>query len=91
MRNPIESPKDPIFWMHHAFVDKLWADLNNVMNNSIQPNNPSETLEPAASPAVTFGSKVSDVIDHLNYCNYTYEELFRMPVISGSNSKVLVA
>ncbi|MFF2572796.1 tyrosinase family protein [Streptomyces sp. NPDC058084] len=20
------SPNDPVFWMHHAFVDKLWAD-----------------------------------------------------------------
>ncbi|MER7759770.1 tyrosinase family protein [Streptomyces sp. NPDC097619] len=20
------SPNDPVFWMHHAFIDKLWAD-----------------------------------------------------------------
>ncbi len=20
------SPNDPVFWLHHAFVDKLWAD-----------------------------------------------------------------
>ncbi len=28
--NDIEfSPNDPVFWMHHAFVDKLWADWQN--------------------------------------------------------------
>lgn len=20
------SPNDPVFWLHHAFLDKIWAD-----------------------------------------------------------------
>lgn len=24
--NPISSPGDPIFFLHHAWLDKLWAD-----------------------------------------------------------------
>ncbi len=20
------SPNDPVFWLHHAFIDKLWAE-----------------------------------------------------------------
>lgn len=24
MENPISSPGDPLFWLHHAFVDRLW-------------------------------------------------------------------
>jgi hypothetical protein len=23
---PMTSPNDPVFWLHHCFVDKLWAD-----------------------------------------------------------------
>jgi hypothetical protein len=23
---PMSSPNDPVFWLHHCFVDKLWAD-----------------------------------------------------------------
>ncbi|PPJ49974.1 hypothetical protein CBER1_04743 [Cercospora berteroae] len=26
MLNPISSPGDPMFYVHHAFVDKLWWD-----------------------------------------------------------------
>ncbi|KAI8869987.1 Di-copper centre-containing protein, partial [Ramicandelaber brevisporus] len=24
--NTMASPNDPIFWLHHAFIDKMWAD-----------------------------------------------------------------
>lgn len=23
---PPTPPNDPVFWLHHAFIDKLWAD-----------------------------------------------------------------
>ena len=26
MSNPMDSPRDPLFYMHHAFIDKLFAD-----------------------------------------------------------------
>ena len=26
MRDPLVSPADPVFFLHHAWVDKLWAD-----------------------------------------------------------------
>lgn len=26
MLNPISSPGDPLFYLHHAFIDKLWWD-----------------------------------------------------------------
>ncbi|MEO3973797.1 tyrosinase family protein [Streptomyces sp. CAU 1734] len=37
------SPNDPVFWMHHAFVDKLWADW--------QALHPSSPYLPAAGTA----------------------------------------
>jgi len=26
MANPIISPNDPIFWMHHAQIDRIWSE-----------------------------------------------------------------
>lgn len=26
MRDPLTSPGDPVFYLHHSFVDKLWWD-----------------------------------------------------------------
>jgi len=40
------SPKDPIFWLHHAFIDKLWADWE-VAHPGVNPPNTAETLQPA--------------------------------------------
>ncbi|WP_327134661.1 tyrosinase family protein [Streptomyces sp. NBC_01343] len=34
------SPNDPVFWMHHAYVDKLWAEW--------QARNPKSAYLPAA-------------------------------------------
>ncbi|MET9430056.1 MULTISPECIES: tyrosinase family protein [unclassified Streptomyces] len=34
------SPNDPVFWLHHAFIDKLWADW--------QARHPGSTYLPAA-------------------------------------------
>ncbi len=25
MMNPVFSPNDPLFWLHHAFIDRMWA------------------------------------------------------------------
>ena len=37
---PMTSPNDPVFFLHHCFVDKLWADW--------QAMNPAETYQPMA-------------------------------------------
>jgi tyrosinase-like protein len=37
MSNPMISPADPLFWMHHAFLDKLWSE-RQVTNPGQSPN-----------------------------------------------------
>ncbi|KAI5797344.1 hypothetical protein DFH27DRAFT_561879 [Peziza echinospora] len=32
MTNPISSPGDPMFYMHHAWIDKLWWDWQRAAN-----------------------------------------------------------
>lgn len=44
------SPADPIFWLHHGFIDKLFADWQ-VLNPAATHLNPSEILKP--SPIMT--------------------------------------
>ena len=39
------SPADPVFWLHHAFIDKIWADWQ-ALHPGVNPLNPSEVLQP---------------------------------------------
>lgn len=40
------SPADPLFWLHHAFIDKLFADWQ-ILHPAAVHSNPTETLQPA--------------------------------------------
>ena len=42
---PITSPNDPVFFLHHCFVDKLWADWQ-----SLHPNEPWYLPDGGAAP-----------------------------------------
>lgn len=39
------SPADPLFWLHHAFIDKIWADWQ-LLHPGVNPSNPTEKLVP---------------------------------------------
>ena len=41
------SPADPLFWLHHAFIDKLWANWEQANPGAaFAPPNGTETLQP---------------------------------------------
>jgi tyrosinase len=52
------SPADPIFWLHHGFIDKIWADWQ-VLHPGVNPSNTTEVLQP--SPIMT--RTVAQVLD----------------------------
>lgn len=63
------SPADPLFWLHHAFVDKLWTRWENQhVGAQFQPPNAGDTLRPA--PLVTH--KVSGLLD-ITALGYAYQ------------------
>ncbi len=65
------SPTDPLFWLHHAFIDKTWADWQASPNGKAPPN-VSETLKPPSMQAgVGFGVKVSSLLD-ITALGYSY-------------------
>lgn len=52
------SPADPVFWLHHAFIDKIWADWQ-ALHPGVNPSNPGDVLLPA--PIMT--RTVAQVLD----------------------------
>jgi tyrosinase len=62
------SPADPLFWLHHAFIDKIWADWQEAFSDAPpEPSNLTEKLQP--SPIIT--RKVSEVLN-TNSLGYVY-------------------
>lgn len=65
------SPADPLFWLHHAFVDRLWARWQAGPRGAPPPN-PSERLLPAVVFGTPmFGNRVSTVLD-IDALGYEY-------------------
>ncbi|GHH67828.1 tyrosinase [Kitasatospora indigofera] len=70
------SPNDPVFWLHHCFIDKLWAEW--------QRRHPGQGYLPAAGTAnvVDLGETMkpwndttpADMLDHTRH--YTYDTGF---------------
>jgi hypothetical protein len=57
MSDPTISPEDPIFWMHHANIDRLW--------NIWQGNNPGK-ISPATGNVRILDPWNSETIDNVN-------------------------
>ncbi|MBI3640344.1 MAG: tyrosinase family protein [Thaumarchaeota archaeon] len=60
------SPNDPIFWLHHANIDRLWNEWQNA-HSGMNPSNMNEKLQP--SPIIA--RKVSEV-QHISDLGYSY-------------------
>lgn len=60
------SPSDPLFWLHHANLDRLWSQWQGRHPNR-NPSNSGETLQPAP----IFDVKVADVLN-LAQLGYSY-------------------
>lgn len=56
------SPTDPLFFLHHAFIDKTWADWQASPHGK-NPPSPNHVLKPAEMQAgVPFGVKISSLL-----------------------------
>jgi tyrosinase len=65
------SPTDPLFWLHHAFIDKTWADWQASANGK-PPSKPATVLKPAnMQTGVKFGVTVASVLD-IDQLGYSY-------------------
>lgn len=84
---PMTSPNDPVFFLHHCFVDKLWADWQAKFPNELylpQSGGPAgHNLNDLMERTVSGQVKPADVLDHLAL-GYTYDTLAvnRPPVLA---------
>lgn len=77
---PMTSPDDPVFFLHHCFVDKVWADwqeLQAARNPAASPHYapikdgpPGHNIDDVLAP---WKRKVRDVLD-INALDYSYEK-----------------
>ena len=74
---PMTSPNDPVFFLHHCFVDKLWADWQArhpneqywPQNGGPVGHNLSDLMEATVSGQV----RIADVLDHRTL-GYGYDD-----------------
>ena len=65
------SPTDPLFWLHHAFMDKIWSDWQTSKNGK-NPPSPSLALKPTnMETGVPFSVKISSLFD-ITALGYSY-------------------
>lgn len=74
------SPNDPVFWLHHAFIDLVWVRWQRLHPTSqFLPDKALSGKDPEHGrviskdePMPPWGVRPSEVFDHRQY--YTYEE-----------------
>jgi tyrosinase len=55
---PMTSPNDPVFFLHHCFIDKVWADWQAIQ----QTNNPEGAPHYAPEKAGPPGHNLDDIM-----------------------------
>jgi tyrosinase len=64
------SPADPIFWLHHTMIDRVWS-VWQTANPAAVPPVLTKKLQPVSGHPVRFGVTVNDVLD-IATLGYTY-------------------
>jgi len=85
MGNVPTAAGDPIFWMHHCNIDRLWASWN-AAGRSNPPLNQTFVFADGSGSRVV--ANVSDVLNLANL-NYTYDQL--EPVLQANARPALAA
>jgi tyrosinase len=56
-----QSPRDPVFWMHHNMIERIWWEWNGVLGNA----NTNDTAWTQMSLAGMFCDRTGAVIDNI--------------------------
>jgi tyrosinase len=82
MSDPDIAALDPIFYLHHCNIDRMWAAWNNLGNSN--PTDPNWLNGPAALGGQEFAMPMPDgsswvytpaMVNSLSQVNYTYDNL----------------
>ncbi|HEY7427965.1 MAG TPA: tyrosinase family protein [Gemmataceae bacterium] len=84
MGDPTYAAYDPIFWAHHANIDRLWAQWQ------LGPNNADPSPDVLALNLDPFGKTAADVLD-FRQLPYTYVGITPMPQTALLRDAIVVA
>ncbi|RKP09206.1 hypothetical protein THASP1DRAFT_29003 [Thamnocephalis sphaerospora] len=89
--NTMYAVNDPIFWAHHAFVDKNWAEWQQMRPQNARAfdgttiEGQSVSINDEIRP---FGISVSEVMDTQNLC-YRYADFAPARTVNAAGSNVM--
>lgn len=66
------SPADPVFWLHHAFIDKLWADWQASPNGDNPPNLQENLMPSTFSTGIPYSIQISEIVN-ISDLDYSYK------------------
>lgn len=91
---PMTSPNDPVFFLHHCFVDKVWSDwqaLQQKQNPAAAPHYapesggpPSHNLDDQLKP---WQRTIRDVLD-ISTLGYSYEQPANQPQLLNMVARI---
>ncbi len=94
MSDPATAAQDPIFWLHHANIDRLWWVWQNMPQraNPTDPdwlNQPFGFINTSRQPVQITALQIQNIVAQLNYDydtpSTTGEQLLTPPGIGGPN------
>ena len=63
------SPNDPVFWLHHAFVDKLWFYWQSLRQENVRKFDGAAYSQPIdARWTLNWNVRVADILNSDNVC-----------------------
>jgi hypothetical protein len=83
MGDPTYAAYDPIFWAHHANVDRLWAQWQ------LGPNNDDPDASTQAQMLTPFNQSVAQTIKFREDLHYTYAGLTTMSPLVPESTEVV--
>ncbi len=76
MNDPDEAARDPIFWLHHAQIDRLWARWSSEGHaNPTEPAWRGQSFEFFDAGGKRVSKRCADVLDTVADLSYEYDQL----------------
>lgn len=81
MGDPNTAATDPVFWLHHANIDRLWNQWISSGGGRDDPTDPTWATQSFSFPdsATSFESKVCGDVESIEDLAYTYDDSIVQP------------